>query len=123
MLQLVAVLPPMLLPPMLLRPAPPALLLNCHRPSLACWMGRCRNLAPFSLTPPTLPAQVPVTAVGAAETAAERHAASEEAQLASVGDVGEWTVLQQPGAGADLAPQNGQPQQQPAAKSKPIAVK
>ena len=42
----------------------------------------------------------PVTAAGAAEAASELRAASQEASLAAVGDVGDWTVLQseaQPG--------------------------
>lgn len=58
----------------------------------------------------------PSTAAGAEETAAERATASEEATLAAVGDVGEWTVLHhQPAAtGKEAGPQ------QPA--KKPIAV-
>ena len=70
---------------------------------------------------------MPVTAAGAAETAAERRNASLEASLAAVGDVGEWTVLQ-PASAAELAGQDGAPQppqqqqQQPPVK-KQIAVK
>ena len=71
--------------------------------------------------------QAPVTAAGAAETAAERQAASQEAQLAGRGELGEWTVLRENGAGAaELAAEDGAPplqQAAAAAKSKPIAVK
>ncbi|PSC74388.1 nuclear poly(A) polymerase 1 [Micractinium conductrix] len=47
--------------------------------------------------------EAPVTAVGAAETPAERAAAGQEATLAAVGDVGDWTVLQGAGAGESAA--------------------
>lgn len=68
--------------------------------------------------------------MGAAETAAERHNASLEASLSTVGDVGEWTVLQPPSA-AELAGQEGAlqspqplpPQQQLPLVKKQIAVK
>ena len=63
--------------------------------------------------------QVAVTAVGAAETAAERRNASLEAGLAAVGDVGEWTVLQ-PASAAELAGQDGPPQQQPQQQQPPV---
>lgn len=57
-------------------------------------------VSPAAPTPVALQAP-PETAAGAAETAEERHTASDEAQLASLGDVGEWTVLhhQTPGSG------------------------
>ncbi|PRW58063.1 nuclear poly(A) polymerase 1 [Chlorella sorokiniana] len=67
--------------------------------------------------------EAPVTAAGAAETAAERQAASQEAQLAAVGEVGEWTVMQP----AELAADGGTDGALPAALAqpakKPIAVK
>lgn len=56
---------------------------------------------PAPATPAFLPLQAPVTAAGAAETAAERQAASQEAQLAAVGEVGEWTVMQPDELAAD----------------------
>lgn len=69
--------------------------------------------------PSPTPLQAPVTAAGAAETAAERHAASQEAQLAAVGEVAEWTVMQH----GELAGDGPQPMAVAQPAKKAIAVK
>ena len=70
-----------------------------------------------------LPPQAPVTAAGAAETAAERQAASQEAQLAAVGEVGEWTLMQPAELAADGPGDAAMPAAAVQPAKKPIAVK
>lgn len=95
-----------------------AMLLAGH--PLAIARATARPL-PSPLPPPSL--QAPVTAAGAAETAAERHAASQEAQLAAVGEVGEWTVMQQSELAADGTADGPLPAAAAQPAKKAIAVK